>query len=33
MNCPKCIDVRMDVYITGEDEYEAECPKCYKLIN
>lgn len=32
MMCPKC-NIRMDVYRHGEDEYEAECPKCWKLIN
>ncbi|UVF62312.1 hypothetical protein [Nitrososphaeria virus YSH_462411] len=30
--CSKC-NVRMDVYRTGEDDYEAECPKCWRLIN
>ena len=28
----KC-GARMDVYRTGEDDYEAECPKCWRLIN
>ena len=33
MNCPKCIDVKMYVTRVGEEDYEAECPKCWKLIN
>ena len=32
MMCPKC-NVRMYVNRIGEDDYEAECPKCWKLIN
>mgnify|MGYP006971717337 FL=1 len=33
MNCPKCIDSKMDVTRVAEEEYEGECPRCGYLIN
>lgn len=32
MECKFC-KIPMDVTRTGEDEYEADCPKCGWLIN